>query len=113
MDSPDKVNYDLPFKCVCITENSDYKDSKGVVVGIRKIAIRWADITYIEEYPEAYEQLIDWKEWAHKSKCWICFNDTSTLALIDFEEIIPYWEYYLKNVVLVDDFQTPNFLRRK
>lgn len=52
MDSPDKLNYDLPLLLTTINHT---EENGIVVVTARKTAISWIDIAFIEEYPAEFD----------------------------------------------------------
>lgn len=109
MDSPDKLNYDLPLLLTTI----QHTEEKGIeVVTARKTAISWIDIAFIEEYPSEFDQLLDWKDYKDRDRVWICHHGTSNVTLAKFDDLFPYWEYYLKNVRIVSNYQVPNYIRR-
>lgn len=110
MDSPDKLNYDLPL---LVTNISHWETERGIkIVSTRKLAIEWSSITAIEEYPMAFDDVIDWKEHKGVDRTWISHDNDNPIVLVKFEDILPYWEYYLK-YVKVNMEQVHNNTRRR
>jgi len=106
MIEPEKLNYDLPiiFQNINIDENN--------VLTTRKCAIEWISIDELCEYPKEYEDTIDWKEHKGKDKIWITRGKLVIIVLGNFDELLKLWEYYLKEVKMVDEYQIPNSIRK-
>lgn len=113
MLKPEETNYDLPLFLQSITRYTGDPGSVQVtsVVNTRRMLIQWIDLNQIEEYPHEYEELIDWEEYKGRAKCWIYHHGMCTMVLASFDDLKPYWEYYLKNVRIVGNYQIPQGLR--
>lgn len=100
------MNYDLPLQVTAIRHDEESK-----TVYQFRCAIQWYSIEYIEEYSNELDNIIEWKEYKGKDRTWITHNDYTNVVLIDYEEIMEAWKFYLKNVKFVSDYQIPHCMR--
>jgi len=106
---PENLNYDKPF----LFKRLFIDESLPKVPIVVSSAIRWEDITGMEEYPVEYEDIVDWGQYKNQSKTFVTTGLFGAgICLIEFQEIFSYWAYYLTNVE-VNNKKIPNSIRKE